>query len=459
LISFYHQLSVSVQTYRLRLESSDSAHPNDIVSFLLPSALVNLDSLSLRYKVTTKQLTANQGTMCILNKGSYSPFTAITCESSSTVLDSLQSGWNRWVDIMEANTKKEEPYKKITENQYSWEDYKKNVHGVSQTFAAPVAGVAAAITATNVPAAPTSAAPWLNNGDEFILNNFNGTFIGTVAQRLFDCTVCPIRVFLRFDDMSRSFISDDITKFSAEYTGLYCIIQSLALNDGGVYQQKVRTQLESGGTIDFLYKRVRSFSSGKGDITNTLTAGIATSSLDALTTVFYGPESIDSTKSFKCSSSDNMQLAKNNYFRPTIGIYKEGVTGEDGEVKNTLISSQYGIQNILYPVWPASPVDQWEITNNSLKDIDGRNGCAPWINSMDQHLYANGAFWRMSFNFPGAEKVIRLRSGLNLLGTTAIFYHSSTGINKPDSQPVRVIYAEMSPVLKVMVGRQVEVIV
>jgi hypothetical protein len=447
LVSFYHNLSVSVQNFKIRVEGSDSAHPSDILSWVMPAALVNLDSIRLHYKVTTKQIANTAGTYCRLSSGADSPFTSVSCESGGTILDSLQSGWNRYNQLIRQNTRRPQDWRKVAQNEMSWSDIREHIY--TDTVVPSTPGAAnAPVVGVAVPAAPTLAAPWLNKEDEFVLEDWGACFIGTCAQRLFNANICPIRVLMRFEDFSRAFISDDITKFTAIYENIYLTMQTIQLNDGSVYADRVNNQLSSGASIDYKYQRIRSFSNGASTVDGTLVVGIPTSSLDGLISVFYHKDSLDSTKSFHLfNDADNtFPIPKNLYFTPSLG-----------NLGNTVDTQQFSIQNVLFPTFPASQTDQWSFTRQSLREHDG-DGCEPYINTMQNHRMLNGAMFYIKLDMPGVEKVIRLRSGLNMVGTTAVVSAESHGTTAAGGEVVKVLYAQTSPVLQVGLGRQVNII-
>lgn len=368
---YLNALTLSRNRFKIRPMSQSVAQPGDVIAFDLPNALVDLDSLSLAWKLTTTN-GGGAATACKLSQGVESAIEQISIESSGYMIDSGCAYTNQIYQML-----------------LDW------TVGADKT---PLRQVVNYHT--------KAAAAGFHASEEMVVTNWAG-FLGSVQPRKFDVSLCPIRVYVKLAAANKGFVSAGAlpTTCSIMFSEITAYVDSLDVQDGGLYYEGVQKLMQSKPLelpFDKFYTTLSGTPAGTQD---SLNITLSASSIDWVAGLFLDPTALSAP------ATEATFLANDTY---KAQYFKRGVGAA-----TVLSTSQFNVNNVMYPTFPATPAEAFVQTADAwgvLRDTVG--GSAAWLNSLTNYQDLGFAHV-IPFSFPGAEPELRLQSGLNTLGNNA----------------------------------------
>lgn len=445
-LRFYlNSMSISRNKFRIRPLGQPDAYCGDVISFDLPNSLIDLDSLTLAWELTTTITGAS--TACYLSQGVESAIEQISVESNGYMIDSgcqmTNQLYQTFLDWTLGEDKK--ALRKVL-----------NHHTTTS---------AAGKTHTNEPMALTN---WIG-------------LLGSVQPRKFDVSTCPLRVYVKLAAANRAFIGAGAAPSSATSTQVFkkitAYVDSIDIQDGGLYYEGVQKLMQQAPLelpFDKFYTSLGSVMSGtEAQMNLTLSAN----SIDYVAGLLLHPDALKAANSwlevpFKPEGWTDLtlpsaldtpwtaQTSNLNYLAVSINnsatdTYKSTYFVHGVTAGQTLTTSQFNVNNVSYPTFPATASEAFAQTADAfgvLRDTVG--GSAKWLNGLSNYQ-EKGFVHVVPFQFPGAEPELRLKSGLNTLGNNAgIVWDIKT--SAANASPLLV--AKTTAVLRVAPYKQIETV-
>lgn len=409
---FLSSISITKQQYKKRVESPNStAGPNDTIIFSAPSTSVNMDSVHLQFDFTTETPTALSN-YARLSKNTESLIQQFQVETNGTIIDGGCRYTNVLLDTMHDYMvdQNKTPMRSVLQNDYT---------------ASPVVN-------GNVHLA-----------QPMVISTFPG-FVGTAQPRILPCDVLPLRMHLRLADTKCLITNDAAATF--ELANIHVVYETIAIEDGGLFDTTLRESLLKA-PLEIPFDLWKSHSPGASDVSNSTMAQANTESLDLLLGVTLHPDALATPNAY------NSVTGKATYF-------KRGYTNT-----SDLQYSWFTVQGVPFPSWQPSPAEafaQTQINFGKLNDSVG--GSAAWLKSADNvtgkavlDAYCKHGWAHLCvFSWPGHEeaKEMRLRSGLNVSGSTSGIEFLTTGSG---SGMQKILFSKQTSVLLVGASQQVQV--
>lgn len=408
---FLNNISVQRQRFRHRLESpSADAVPNDTLILAFPSTNVHLDSFAVGAELTSTA--GGSGTLARLSKGTESLMQQIQVETNGTMIDAgcrftniLADTLHDW-NVDESGT----PLRSIMQNAYT--------------------------------ATPTG----VHTNQPIIISSFTG-FLNTAQPRIMPCDLVPLRVHIRLAD-TKCLISDDA---AATYTlkKLNVYYDTITIEDGGLFDAALRDGLLKA-PLEIPFDQWSSHSPGPSSLDNNTIVNINSESLDVLMGV------VMDTVALSAPSTLDSVTKKSQYFKRGCGT------------SNTLATSQFRVQGVPFPSWPASPAEAFVHTAQNFGRLnDSVGGAADYLKAADNangpsalDAYNKSGFAHVfMFNYPDADEnaELRLRGGMNTSGTGTAGIEWETVAAGGSALVQKVLFAKCTAVLLVGAAQQVQI--
>lgn len=404
---FYNRLSITRNVFKQRALSNDVARPGDVVTFDLSPAQQLLDQLCMHFNLyTAKRVGGATVSACKLSRHVESLFSNFMVESAGYLVDSSpgQLGHqlqNTFLDYTCGSDRVAQ--RGVLQNHYSDTD--------------PIAGGFHADT-------------------PMVLTSFQG-FLNSVQPRCWDGTLAPLRISLKIAG-TEAFIMNGDRDVTIELRNLALHQTLIDIQDGGSYADMVQRLIQSGSPLELPFSRFTCFNAGPQMLESTLVASLSTSSLDYMIGIW-----LDAAGAATPNAEDIVTY-KNTYFRRGIGA------------NNSLVNSVFSVNGVSYPASPANVPEMFQqtlATFGTLNDLVG--GSAPWLNNLqDYQLHGFAHAFRFDF---GAEEDLRLQSGLNTKMSQSSILWQTSGSTGGD-RPTKVLFTKSTPLLRIGMGGQVEVV-
>lgn len=419
---YVRQMNISRQRYRTYVDSRIEAKENSVVTFSFPNALVALDTLSLHFTLDTNSSTAD---VAYLSEDVASLIDQIMVECQGTAIDVWSGtglgGWNRFANI--------------------WKDYTKGRKDLAKTVLEHQLKQSVTLGA--------GVHPGKHTAKKLMLREFPGTFLETAKPRVIDFALAPIKLSFKFAGKEVFLCENAANLTSVSITDIWLDMDTITLNDGGLYEAKIQERLMKGDFLEIPFDHWSVHTTGARDVTDTQVFGLSTANLKGLLGVHVNPLALSAPNN---SNVWNINASDSNFGRSS--FFLNGLSNDCG-----VATSQYFVNNTPFPAVPASAEECWDATLQSFGVRDTVHpvltiGASCGSNSGYQQV--GGAAHYVRFDYPNAEDELRARSGINLLGQNATITRVVTGSGA--AKPTKITYAQEGKVLRIGSGRQVQLI-
>lgn len=404
---YFHTVNVSRQRTRIYPADRGSATPGSVIIFQMPNTHTLLDTMSLHFDLTTAAVDSNC-TYCRLSDGVESMFDSISVQCQGQTIDGgVMSGWNRLTNILNEMRDNEgnDTSRRLLENQLS-----------------------------AVPAG-------FHTNSKLALKKWTG-FLASVQPRCVNFALAPVTVYVKLAGTS-AFITDNAAKATITVSDVHLNVDTIQLNDGGMYDRLILDKLNKGDALELPFERWTSYSKGAAALDDTLSFGVSTTSLKGLLGVFVAPEAFSSAT----WSLSNAQA--NNTYRSQ--FFNNGLGGS-----NELETSFFSVQDVPFPSYPATVPEMCDQTV-----LNFANKALPhYVTSIADYQKSLAAHY-VTFGLQKDDDTyeLRARDGINLLGQSAqVSWSTKAASQNTAIYPTKIIYAQTQPVLRIKVGRQIEVL-
>lgn len=412
---FLSAIDVTKQTYKKTVESpaGQTAGPNDTIIWSYPSTYVNMDSVHVQANLDTSA--ASPSNYVRLSKNTEALIQQFQTETNGTVFDNGVRYTNVLLDAMHDYQvdQNKTPMRSVLQNDYT---------------ASPVA-------ASNVHVA-----------QPIIISTFPG-FVGTCQPRILPCDVLPLKNYLRLAD-TKCLITDAPASATYTLSKINVVYETIAINDGGLFDATLRDGLLQA-PLEIPFDLWRLTTPGQQNIDNTVLAQANTESLDLMLGLVLDPLSVSAPNAYDAVTG------KAQYF-------KRG-WGSDGALEYSWMT----VQGVPYPAWRPNPAETFAQTQfNFGKLNDTFGGSAAWLKAGDNvtgqavlGAYLHSGYAALTtFTYPNMDEVkeMRLRSGLNVSGSTSGCEWTTTGTTGSAGMPVKLLFTKQTSILLVGAGQQVQ---
>lgn len=319
-------------------------------------------------------------------------------------------------------------------------------------------------------AAPTA----LQGATQYIIQNWLG-FLGSVSPNIVDTSVTGnlrLRITLTNPQVNVVGVGGNSTGF--QLSQIYFTCDTCAINDG-IYSQLQAQYLNQGGVFEMPYRNYFSFSSSVSSMSQTTKWSLASSCLNRVWGCFVNqttfPISAVGTVSSPSPGSSLDPVTGNCAYFSRLGNTQitYGSGANTTTQTNPLFNHQFQISSVYYPAYQVDPGFAY---GNMLCSYglaqDTLGGGHPNLKSLGAW---NSSFWvaEQRFNF-GDQDGTSLLSGQDQKGTTAqaafitnggAITSTTTGTGAaaaPGANLTVLVFAEVTSVLRVAAGRQIEIV-
>lgn len=410
---FLSNISITKQRFKKRVVSPNStAGPNDVITFPLPSTSVNMDSVHLQFDFSTD---CASGKYARLSKHTEALVQTYQTETNGTMFD----GGCRFANVLTD-----------TMHDYMVDQNKSAMRSVLQN------------DYTLNTALPT-VADSKHDAQPMILSTFPG-FIGTCQPRIIPCDVLPLTAHLRLAD-TKCLITND-TAATFELANIHVVYETVAVEDGGLFDATLRDGLQAA-PLEITFDLWKSFCPGQVDIDSVLHASGNTESLDLMLGVVLDPLSVSAPNAY------DSVTGKAQYF-------KRG-WGSNGDIQDSWVT----VQGVPFPAWQPKLAETFAQTQQNFGQLnDSVGGSAAYLQGQAGSIAVLDAYKKSgyalltTFGWPNAEeaKEMRLRSGINVSGSTSGLEWITTGTTGGAGKPVKILFTKQTSVLLVGAGQQVQ---
>jgi hypothetical protein len=388
----------SRNTFKLLPYRTDGITPSQIIVVDLPSnALVDLDTLCLRFKMTTTATTS----VCVPNKNIETIIDKLVVEINGQTLGSA-SGLNQVYDMLLSYTQGADLKQKRALYQNS----------IGQ-----------------------AAAPGANITDqEFAIHNWLG-FISSIQPSCIDTGLLgSVRLHVYLAPAANALIYTATTA-GASYTlnNVYYMVDTISIQDG-IFYNLHNEFLKSGGVYRMPFQSIYTASFTVASLAQSNRFSLNTQSLDMLSAYFVPSAGNNQTIGATTNQS---------------GLYQRCATA--------LTNYNFEINGVQYPQFSASVHDAYPLTMNALcMSQDTLGGCDALIGGTGGSGNYILNYWApmCRLNHPTADDE-RAISGLNTQGNSANIVFKSSGAGAASTLYVN---AFSTSVLEVAAGRSINII-
>lgn len=266
----------------------------------------------------------------------------------------------------------------------------------------------------------------------FTIVNWLGP-LGSIQPHFLDTNLLG-NVRLRITLSSPSVLVGNPTSANPGYTlnNMFFSVDCLSIDDGNFYASHQK-YLEAGGLYEMPFNNYYSFSSTSTVGTGATKFSLSTKSLNKVWTTW-----VNGTTA--APNSNNTAIANAHYF----------------ERSGSNVQYQFNINNQYYPNYRATAPQAYTLTQNAYnmsQDILG--GIYPGCSNL---TLWNNYYWvacqSFSHDTDGDERFV---SGIDTRGNTAQGFVEFSGHTDTTNHPINLVFAQTSPVLKVMAGQQIDV--
>lgn len=421
LYSYFSTLSIARNRWRIYPVSGSRgiARPGDVVTLDVPQQLCDFDTFALGFDLTTKPIGTGTGTTtyCKLSANAHHVLEQLVVEQAGAIIDQGFQLTNRVQALL---------------------------HDLSNNITHDLTVGAILHNAVNKKPAATE----FHTDERFFLTQFLG-FLGSVQPRQLDVSsIGNLRLTFRLADASIFMSDQPAYKSDISYGNFIGYVDTIDVLDGGEFYNGQQAQIQRGEYF-CPFDKFYTITTGTVDTGNdTGVMNVNVNSLDWLLGGFISsPDPAKPNEAVQMGALDETDIKTPWRAAGTI-------TGVGGN--NSISLSQMQINGVQYPSWPASPTEAYMQTMISLNKLHDKLGTADWLNSINRWQFF-GCAHIIPLSDVAADPVLRLKSGLNTVGSqTVVQYNTTTAVaGRP---PKKFIVAKSTALLNILPGRLVQVL-
>lgn len=420
---YFSRLAISKNKFKLRVNSNQTAGLSDIITVDLPAALVNLDTLAFHLTAAIDNPNGNGNLYSAFpSKHVESLIENIAVESSGYMVDPgpgqmLNHLYNILIDYTIGDYEKQ-PMRNVLSNHYTGDEFTAYTGFEDQ---------------------------------KLVCTNFLG-WVGSVQPRVQDLTLANIRLHIKLANR-KAFVfkvqadtdpewivgqtaNPDVVDIS--FKDMYFTVDTMEILDDNTYYNSLKQKISETGAIECPFHRYYAFPSTAVDMNDTQVFNLSTQSLDWLCGVFQHPQS---------------KLYNDDLVTDKSTLFTRGVNTTQG---NWLANSQWSVQNVSYPTFPADPEEMFLQTTQSLgTQNDTLGGSAVYLNGIDKYV-EHGFAHIVRFDI-GGDPDYRGISGISTLGNLGSMTWQSWGSmgDGTPGKPTKVVFAQTTGLYRVGAFKQV----
>jgi hypothetical protein len=273
----------------------------------------------------------------------------------------------------------------------------------------------------------------LQTSQPFVFSNWLG-FLGSVQPEVLDTgAVGDVRINFRFSPNTTLVANTAATGPAYSFTNIYASVATISIDDGLYYEMV--NQMLAQRPIPVMFDRWLSFANGLVSVSQATRFSLSTQSLDAAVGILINPNAANQTLDTVANSSE--------YFK------------RDG---SGVATSQFTINSVLFPSWPAPPEHVYLTSLNNWGDVlrDGTVGTSPYLNTLANWL-ASGFVHVERFDMP-RDAGSRLISGIDTRGSSANAFWQTTASGSGSTTAYAWVFVKCTATMMVGQYRAIDMI-